>query len=257
MGRCETIIGAWRSVAKAQRVNSALQTLRDSNHHVLKNLEADPNIADATLEDLLRAWLYCEPYNADKLQERFLYFCSQNKYRGGKSPVATDPRLRNHRLGHVMRRQRLEYIIASLPAFTAVDKHARRAVDGVLEWDLAVQRNRLKAVPLTPMRQMWSFFDPRARNPFKNIGRKQDVLRDRLGMGHVGPGEPLMTFAHRLPGHLQPFVPTTFDAETCECFRPGGCTEPLTGSHGAGMPEVVHEPVTGESLEEAICPAII
>jgi len=101
---------------------------------------------------------------------------------------------------------------------------------------------------------MWSFYDRRARQePFRRIGRKAGDLHRRLGLGHIDLSEEqLLVFSCRLPTGTPGHVPTAFDAKLGAFFRPGGRTKPLKGPDNHGMPEVVHDPVTGRGLVERI-----
>ncbi len=78
-------------------------------------------------------------------------------------------------------------------------------------------------------------------------------MHRRLGLGHIDlTREVLLVLGHRLPGGITPHTPTTFDAETSEYYRPGGSTKPLSGPDADGMPEVVHDPITGDQLALAV-----
>ena len=101
---------------------------------------------------------------------------------------------------------------------------------------------------------MWSFYDPGDRSdPFSGIGKSAIELHRRLGLGNIDiSNEEMLLFGHILPGTSSAYTPTAFDAETSKFFRPGGRTKPLSGPNSDGMPEVVHDPVTGENLVHPI-----
>jgi hypothetical protein len=65
-------------------------------------------------------------------------------------------------------------------------------------------------------------------------------------MGCTDPQQELLLWTHRLLSHQQAHKPTAFDAEAYEYFRPGGKTQPLTGTDG--LHEVVHGPIGGGQL---------
>jgi hypothetical protein len=186
--------------------------------------------------------------------EEYERFCASHKYEGGIDRLAV-----NCRLGHVMSRKKFEGImVRSLSSLKAGDKTTKRTLDGFLRLNLDVQKQQMESWKERrfPGAQMWSSYDTPAGDPFRKIGNKEETVRNRLGLGHIRRGTPLLTLVHRLPRHIKPFTPTAFDAEGHRYFRPGGRTEPLYGPKGLGMSEVVHEPIPWSSLEEAICPAI-
>jgi hypothetical protein len=71
-----------------------------------------------------------------------------------------------------------------------------------------------------------------------------------LGLGCADRDEELLLWEHRLEAHQHAHRPTAFDAEAYEYFRPGGKTQPLSGS--GGLHEVVHPMITANQLAARI-----
>lgn len=110
---------------------------------------------------------------------------------------------------------------------------------------------------------MWATFDPAGGRPFAIAGITARLLRGRLGLLGRRSRQPVLTLEYDLPADVHPHLPTI--AEACAgkpwlvFFRPSGREEAddgysLTQPHDqlapkhAGMPEVVHTPVTGAML---------
>ena len=97
------------------------------------------------------------------------------------------------------------------------------------------------------------------RNPFELLAGTADDLRDILGMDPADRGKPVLLFVYEPPSDLDLRYPTVADAQWHHQFRPApddpqvesGLTLPHTPELEC-QPEVVHEPVMGETIREAI-----
>ena len=119
------------------------------------------------------------------------------------------------------------------------------------------QRFGLAGKPLSK-RQMWAFSPASAADPFAEIGPTRSEAVNRLGLGQYAAdrSEPLVRWCHELPNAQRALAPTAWDSGVAPgsvYWRPGGRTRPLDGKK-PGLPEVIHDPVTGGNLVTAIEP---
>lgn len=218
------------------------------------NIDADSNISDSARESLLQEWVNNGSKVPTEIESAFDDFCRNGKKKAG--PL--DRTAQGSTLGHTMTRRKLENWFGSAgsptsPLTLGTGPSLAPSVDRFLRDDVDTQRRKLPRTP-PPMPLMWSFYDPSSiDDPFRLIGENKIHLHDRLGLGHIGLStNDLLIFAHKLTDDIQAHTPTTFDAEISEYYRPGGITEPLTGSYGPGMPEVIHDPVSRAHLLQRI-----
>jgi hypothetical protein len=117
---------------------------------------------------------------------------------------------------------------------------------------LAKQRTDLAEKVLSRY-QMWCYPAADARNPFREIGTTRADAVKMLGLGYYAYNEPaaeIVRWAHALPDSIRAHQPTAWDAGADKGnvhWRPGGSTYQLDRDD-FGLPEVVHDPVTGENL---------
>lgn len=132
---------------------------------------------------------------------------------------------------------------------------AEMHVDDLLAMTLSQQRLLLADRRLRQY-MMWSFHQEEFLDaPFSGVDTTCTELRRRLGLGQfVASAAKVLYWAHRLRPNQIAHRPTAFDAADNPYFRPGGRTRPLDGA-GDGMPEVVHDPVSGDQLVEPITQA--
>ena len=248
----DAVLDNWRTGGRArdaEKACRALSTFAAAHPQPYENLCRDPNMDDQTRADLLEAFLARPRRDGSTLGGAFEAFSRDGRKQGGPP----DSLASKSALGHTMPRTALESQLAGTRNATSPLK--RRGLspvattDRVLSCRLDEQQDMLRHTKLR-RRLMWSFYDTRhARLPFRRIGKRASELRRRLGLGHTDlRTQQLLLLAHRLPSGMEPCVPTTLDAELGEFFRPGGRTKPLKGPASQGMPEVVHDPVTGRSL---------
>jgi hypothetical protein len=139
-----------------------------------------------------------------------------------------------------------------------LDNYAVTLHDIITRCGLEDQRRRLQHVKLSDTPVMWSSYDESdPRNPFRALtGGKAEIL-DRLGMGQVGRTAAVVKWGHRLPDNLVPHTPTAWDGGVTKPYwYPGGRTRPLSADGGGtgrftkddGLPEIVHDAITGEHL---------
>jgi len=125
---------------------------------------------------------------------------------------------------------------------------------------LKEQQEKLASVPLGD-RLMWSFYDPGDQhNPFRSFGGGSDPMVDRLGLGKDwNARHDLVEWGHRLPAGMTAHTATAWDGGADNPYwYPGGRTRPLSADRGGtkdgaigpggGLPEAVHDPVTGSQL---------
>jgi hypothetical protein len=97
------------------------------------------------------------------------------------------------------------------------------------------------------------------RNPFDLLMGTADELRDILGLNPADMGRPVLLFVYEPPPGLDLRYPTVADAQWYHQFRPApndpavqsGLTLPMREDLEC-QPEVVHEPVMGDTLREPI-----
>ena len=117
---------------------------------------------------------------------------------------------------------------------------------------LAKQKSELAGKALSRY-QMWYYPAADARNPFHEIGTTRAEAVNMLGLGYYAYDEPaaeIVRWAHALPGSIQAHKPTAWDAGADKGnvhWRPGGSTYQLY-RNDFGLPEVVHDRVTGDNL---------
>jgi len=248
----DAVLDNWRTGGRArdaEKARRALSTFAAAHPQPYENLCRDPNMDDQTRADLLEAFLASPRRDGSTLAGAFEAFCRD----GRKTAGPPDTLASASALGHTVPRDRFEEAIGSTR--NARSPLRRRTlspapgVDRILRSGLNKQRDMLRYTKLRKY-LMWSFCDRRHRaQPFRQIGKRASELRRRLGLGHTDlKKQELLLFAHRLPSGTKAYVPTTLDAELGQFFRPGGRTKPLSGPASHGMPEVVHDPVTGRSL---------
>jgi len=107
----------------------------------------------------------------------------------------------------------------------------------------------------------WSFYDPNhPGDPFRSFDRGAANMIDRLGLGkELRDSEELVKWGHWLPTGAKAHTPTAWDGGADNpWWYPGGRTRPLSADRGGthdpnigqddGLPEVVHDPLTGSEL---------
>lgn len=252
----DAILADWRSTGRigdANHAGTALTTFRASYPQAHDNLDRDPSIGDGLREELLEQLRTAASDNEGVVANRVQTFCRAHQCAGPRQDS-----LSHTCFGHVVERQAFENSLASCATPTRGLRRGGRAasalVDAVLRRDIRGQRSLLGTVFLKQW-LMWSFYDALdPATPFRDVTKHAGELRRRLGLGQVDAGRTLLIWAHRLLAGQSAHLPTAFDAELNEFFRPGGKTEPLSGA--GAMDEVVHVPVLGSQLEERIEPAV-
>ena len=247
----QDIIDNWRKTgrtAHAEHVSVALKVFRLQHVQVFINLDTDKQITQSKRQELLEQLLTAAAYY-DVVVSRIVSFCQAHQCLG--PPRGTAQRAS---LGHVEERRKTEKTLASAALPTSGLTRRRRSsalvIDKILRCTLPEQCDLLHGIPLSKY-QIWSFYHPLSLDdPFRGIVQRHHELVRKLGLGHVDPSSELLLWAHRLQPEQVAHIPTTFDAELNEYFRPVGKTEPLSGS--GGLPEVVHPPVNGDQLSHSM-----
>jgi hypothetical protein len=243
----QQILDRWQADGRtthASHSSLALATFRTTHPQVFANLDEDGNIEQGYREELLGQLLNAHPHDLGVVRSKMESFCRSHQGLGTENAAA-----RHADLGHVEDRSKTERALASVARPTSgvtVKDSGALVIDKIVRLDLAGQRRLLKGFWLSKY-QMWSFYRPRTRNdPFQGLSLRARSLRRRLGLGQIDPTTPLLLWVHQLRSDQVARTPTTFDSEINEFYRPGGKTQPLTGS--GGLNEVVHPPVTGDQL---------
>jgi hypothetical protein len=244
----QEIIDRWRAAgeaANADHVEQALATFQRRYPQVLANLATDKHVAASNRERLLRQLELVDPHDAGVVEGKVFGFC--RSYQGAGPRNATAERAH---LGHVEERKKTEETLSSTSmARSALSRRNRNVsllVDDLLRRDLAGQQSLLGGSLLSRW-LMWAFYQPRSLDdPFRGVGKGRTVLVRRLGMGCTDPQQELLLWAHRLLPHQRAQKPTALDAGAYTYFRPGGKTQPLTGTDG--LHEVVHGPIGSDQL---------
>ncbi len=102
---------------------------------------------------------------------------------------------------------------------------------------------------------MWSTYceDSDSDDPFLPAEEPARLI-DSLGLPFER-GDLFLLFIYRIPGGIERRTPTVADAYGANFFfpfRPGGRTHPIRDQDRWGRPEVVHLPIAGLSLTDAI-----
>lgn len=236
----------------ADRAQTALGAFAARHSQVRDNLDDDRQVLQNDREALLEQIILVDVNNSELVEGKVLGYCRSHQCAGRMNGTA-----QNATLGHVEERRKTEKILESTVfAKTPLVRQNRTAVlfvEKLLAEDVTQQRSLLNGCLLSGW-IMWGFYQPRRLDaPFHGVSKHRSELVRRLGLGRADPDEELLLWEHCLEPHQTAHRPTAFDAEAYDYFRPGGKTQPLTGSDG--LNEVVHPPVTGSQLAARIEPA--
>jgi hypothetical protein len=139
---------------------------------------------------------------------------------------------------------------------------ANLAIDEVMRVPVEESRTKWGAYELGSY-VMWSTFDPAGGRPFAIANLTSRLLRGRLGLPGRRSRYPVLTLEYELPRGQPAYLPTVAEAYAGNTwlvfFRTSSEEEvdsgfSLTQPHDdlalrhAGMPEVVHAPITGAAL---------
>jgi len=229
---------------------------------IYKNLDCDPLIPNTPAPsgkpvsrlELLDELLGSGPPPKPGLHGALNRFCHAHKKEGPE-----DPEARDRALGRAWRFEKLN---GQFVHDTELDweEHGVSLEEIIRTYDLGQQRERLREVLLAgPCTVMWSFYDGAdPADPFHSFSGERAELVDRLGMGEdESPAHVVVKWGHRLPDGVKPFIPTAWDGGVNRPYwHPGGKTWPLSANNGGtgrftdndGLPEVVHDPITGSEL---------
>jgi hypothetical protein len=241
------ILDDWRRAgesANADHVELALATFQRQFPQAYDNLAVDKQVLPSHREELMNQLQLVDPDRSETVEGKIIGFCRSHQGCGSRNATAE----RAH-LGHAEERTKTERTLASTATGRSPLTRRKRSVglmvDDLLRRDLAGQQ-ALLACRLSSW-LMWAFYQPRSLgDPFRGVSKERGELVRRLGMGRTDPHQELLVWAHRLLPHQRAHKPTAFDAEAYEYFRPGGKTQPLTGTDG--LHEVVHGPIDGGQL---------
>jgi len=230
---------------------------------IFHNLDADEAVPDVPEADspvsrleLLDDLLSSGPPHGDALKLHLKGFCRHHKKEGPPDPLAKD-----RVVGRVWQ---LDALARHSGDDSAASFGGKALVRETIETaDLEAQRkfftNRLLAQHV-----MWSnYHEADAEHPFCELGESRAEHVDRLGLGqHEGTSDELVRGSYRLPDSVEPKTPTAWDGGVrVPYWYPGGRTRPLSCDGGGtggfnnrtyGLPEVVHDAITGATLAEAM-----
>jgi hypothetical protein len=114
---------------------------------------------------------------------------------------------------------------------------------------------------------MWATFDVDGEEPFAKVAWDADHIRAHLGLSKLDIGKPLLLLRYKLPAEKArlPRVTEAYSSDIWKhYFRAAGTKEQKDGygrsfpwdelaeDGGLGLPEVVHEPIHGSSLEDSL-----
>jgi len=228
---------------------------------VYKNLDSDARILDVRLPPtpasrlgLLDELLKKGPLlTGAPLKEAVGDFCRAHKREGPGDPTA-----QNRVLGRVFPFHKLD---ALYQKGEPADLRARSGLKEVIRnGTLDEQKDALATTELAD-ELMWAFYDPSdVDNPYRSFTRGVDDMVDRLGLGKEwNDRDELVHWGHRLPPGVNAHTPTAWDGGADNPYwQTGGRTRPLSADRGGtgntslgpddGLPEVVHDSVTGRHL---------
>ena len=247
------VLIAWRESGRSEQaelVERACAIFNERYGKILINIDTDIFINDLQRERLLNQLLTVNPTSITAVESKILSFCQSHQGFGPEIRIQE-----NLVLGHIMPRAKLQKRLEIHTQESGFVLGASAAtVASLLRKDYQNQKRMIRFVYFSDF-HMWSFFSDRSpADPFHVVSIKSDALRRRLGLGHLGPSEELLYFAHMLRPDQKAKVPTAFDAGLNTYFRPGGRTQPLTGRRGVS--EAVHPPILGNQITCRIQEAI-
>lgn len=231
-------------------------------HQVYDSMDGDPLIGalpeggrPASRRELLRR-VSVHRASPSEIPGEVVAFCRANLQQG---PGPAAPGLRV--LGRVQSLASLANAIAD-PSSGLSRRHAEALVRDLVAGagdpaaKLARQKSDLagKALSRYPM---WCYSPADSRSPFLDIGATREEAVTVLGLGYFAYDEPaaeLVRWAHALPAPVRAHQPTAWDAGATPgsvYWRPGGSTYRLDREE-YGVPEVVHDPITGDDLTGAM-----
>lgn len=254
------IITAWVSAGRttdAATVSKALSQLKSEHPNGHTNLDTDPNISDTLRENFLNELLISKDTGVPS--DTAIDFCRRHQRLGPGNGNA-----KNSILGRAVPRKSFLDVLGSA--------HDQNTYSGTTSGNAAVilysvlkassldaQKSILTSTQPMSRWQMFSFYQPsHPDDPFQDVSKNASDLQDRLGLGE-DPNPDLLFWSHRLEAHQDATIPTAFDADMNEFFRPGGRTYPLSaalqiarnGQHN-GLDEVVHSTITASQLASPI-----
>lgn len=127
----------------------------------------------------------------------------------------------------------------------------------ILDAELDYQAKKLANCRLRD-RLMWVWYNiDFPRDPFHNIAENRAELVSRLGLVHYTTPERrdelLVAWIHEVPPSIIVRIPTALDARLNEQWYHGGRTLPINArTTTEGLPEAVHDPITGGCLRRKI-----
>ena len=233
-------------------------------HQVYDNMDTDPLIAAhpthgkpaSRLELLQRVSVHGT--NIGTIKNEVVSFCRSHLQEGPLDAAAA-----NATLGRLHRKAALAHQIAD-PASPTGLADARAKIDELIDFmgtppaRLALQRAELAGRVLSRF-QMWVYPAADPADPFQEIGTTRAEGVNVLGLGHFHDHEPtaeLVRWAHTLPDPITAHQPSAWDAGAAMdnvYWRPGGHSWRLDQT-GPGLPELVHDPISGDHLAAPIEP---
>lgn len=242
------------TATEQQAINDRLMILSQFQRTgavVRSNLSRESFLPGDCARDILQAIAGCDA-NGPAIRAVFEPACHRHAQRG--IPIrGSRPQL----LGRAVPVQRFCLHLKDLGLFgTQDDAHT---------WLRIVNRRpmnqikvKMRHIPLTKY-LVWAtyYVKDRAANPFDYLPSHPDQLQDALGLPVAQRGQDLLLFVYRIPPAVALLFPTVSDAGWNDIFLPApadsleaGWTLPtLDHPDIHPQPEVVHHPISCESLE--------
>jgi len=245
--------------AQRQQIKSALdmrlEVLRRGPNHVSQfviNLDGECHLPKEAWEALLTSVVNTSAAEPS-LQAAITAVCQQFTLRGGTITSGTS------RYGRAVSRLRFQEFLKD-EGVVASDDAARNLVSYLAKKPLSSTHRRFQRQQLSKY-AMWATFNSAApdSDPFGQLPGDADGIRERLGLDHQEEGKDMVLLDYSLPVGTEPLFPTIADAYAgvgwMPYFRPARQEDP----HGRTMtwprcvgptcPEVIHQRITGETLE--------
>lgn len=240
------VLGKLRTFAKYSAINGQF----------LKNLNEETLVSGAAWSELVQAIL-TSPSDPSKLRSSMRSALRKHLFSGPPAKCSSHTLFGRATTGEDLAR-------------TFLSHHYFGSLSGALSHirtmkgrDVATLRDKWRGYHLASF-VMWSTFDPSGARPFQGLRRSARFLRALFGLPILDVDSPLILLEYILPEDVVARMPTLVEAYAGDdwlyYFRPAGDFEiedgygrtyvwdDLARSGETGRPEVVHKPITGNSL---------
>jgi hypothetical protein len=219
------------------------------------NIRGESRLPVEFWRDLVEA-LIAVPPDVDKLRTAIVQVCRSYTHRGGAIPSPW-PIVYGRVTG---KEQFCQYLRDEGYLDTLTE--ARQFVSRLTGYSAPDCRTELRGIYLGKY-AMWATFDPvnPSQDPFLSLPTQAEELSKRLGLIQAERRRDMVLLVYTLPTGIEPYFPTIADSYAGEgwllYFRPAipgalyGLTHPWAPD-AKPCPEVIHKPITGETLHSTV-----